>query len=287
MLVARTSSRRPGEVGRMNTDCGVANSMCCSSAAGPPDPLRGSPTVESVQERSTPTEKIRVAVVDNHPMVLEGVRTILEGDPDGRFLVVGTGASLDELKQYGPVECDLLVLDLYLTGEPADGVEPDFDVVREASSEHQVLVMSVSARDEDVFDVVNEFPVSGYFHKAASPDEVRRAAATVAGGGEYVSQELAGVVLRERERRKDIESMKALSPREEEVLRLVFDGLTHRMIANRLNISEHVVNDYLKRIRYKWGPCPLVKRGLELGVLRHPGVRRLRFPRPSRRPKAK
>lgn len=232
-------------------------------------------TVDAVgpAEQSTP---IRVAVLDNHEVITVGVTAMLESD--SRFVVVAAATSHTALVAINE-DYDVVVLDLYLTGEPSEGGSPDFDILEALCATHAVLVMSVSGADEDIFDVVNEFPsVGGYIKKGFSAETLCDAVATVAAGGRLMSAELAGVFWRERQRRGDL---KDLAPREEQVLQLLADALTYGQIAQILAISAHTVSETIDRIRDKWrlpnrSRQALVNKGQELGYLQPPQRRRRR-----------
>lgn len=227
---------------------------------------------------------IRIAVVDNQWVVLEGLRANLGGDQ--RFEVVATARTRDAFVEAAP-DVDVVLLDLYLEGEPSDGIPPDLDVVEELSGKYRVLVMSVSGLSDDVFDVLYQHPVGGFIRKEASPEEFREAIRTVVAGHKFVSRELAGALLRHLEWRKSVEGLKPLSPREEEVLQLVHEGLSYRAIAKQLGISEYTVNDCLNRIREKWhienrSKQALVRKGLQDGWVSpgevHRNIHRVRRP---------
>jgi DNA-binding NarL/FixJ family response regulator len=206
---------------------------------------------------------------------VEGVRAILERD--ARFKVVATALSHAALVAAGK-EFDVIVVDLYLTGDAGE-VPPDFDILSALSAEHRVLVMSSSGVDEDVFDVVNQFPtVGGYIKKGCAAKELADAVATVAAGEQLISAELAGVFCREGRRRGNL---KDLSPREEEVLQLLAEALSYRQIAQSLRISGGAVSETMDRIRDKWklsnrSRQSLVNKGQELGYLRPQRHRRVR-----------
>ena len=238
-----------------------------------------------MEHTATPIGRpLRVAVVDDHTTVLRGVQAILDADP--RFQVVATARSHMELAE-SSVEFDLVILDLYLDLDPIEGGTPNFEALAALSRIYPVLVQTSSARDEDVYDVVSAYPVRGYILKGAPEHELCEALATIAADRVYLSAALAGVVMRERERRRSLEYVEPLSDREAEVLRLVAEGHTDRQIARAMAIAEDTVGDYLKRIRNKIGPgsrTRLALRAFELGYARAPRARRrLRLPGLPRR----
>lgn len=195
-------------------------------------------------------DPIRVAAVDDHPAMLAGIRAIV--DPDPRFTFVAGAATHHELLDAG-VTFDVVLLDLYLGGDPRTSEAADFDAVAALSHEHPTIIYTSAGLDADVYDVVHHHPVAGYLVKDTSPEQLKDALVRAAAGEMVLSQEYAAAVLRELTYRRTLEAVPAPTPRERDVLELLAEGLTDQQIARRLGIAPSTVNHYMKGLRTKLG----------------------------------
>jgi DNA-binding NarL/FixJ family response regulator len=118
----------------------------------------------------------------------------------------------------------------------------------------RTLVMTASEKGETLLDAVAA-GAAGYLTKRSSAAEVAEAVITVAGGGSVITPTLAGHLLRQYSRASTGESemRPMLTSREQEVLRLVAQGLTDRQIAKNIFVSPRTVQNHLARIRDKTG----------------------------------
>lgn len=183
---------------------------------------------------------IDVAVVDDHPVARRGVEDIFRAHPDIR--VACSVASLEEFVAAVP-RPDVLLVDLYLT----DGrVRPA--TIAALSQRCAVLVMSASIRRADVLSTVRA-GAGGYLAKQAESDAFCAAVRIVAAGGFYLSPELADILHDDFRHRDE----PRLTPREEQTLSFIAQGLTQPQVARRLGISPNTVDTHVKRIRKKLG----------------------------------
>ncbi|MEE2039596.1 response regulator transcription factor [Nocardiopsis sp. CT-R113] len=186
---------------------------------------------------------IRVLIVDDHPVVRDGIRGMLAGDPG--FEVVGEagdGARAVELaRSLGP---DVVLMDLRMPG--TGGV----DAIRELARlglPARVLVLTTYATDGDVGPAI-EAGATGYLLKDVQPEELARAV-RLAARGETVLSPLVATRLVGRVREPAV----SLSDRELEVLRIIAGGSTNREAAARLFISEATVKTHVLHIYGKLG----------------------------------
>jgi DNA-binding NarL/FixJ family response regulator len=191
---------------------------------------------------------IRVAVVDDHPVARRGLEQILGESPELR--VVASAASPAELaSQLADAEAagypDVVVLDLYHEDD-----RPCLDVVAQLSAATRVLVISASARPADVLGAVRR-GAGGYVTKHTHPEMIVSAVETVAGGGFYLSSQLADILQAELTREEPPRAAAMLSPREEEALSLIARGFTHSQAATRMRVSKATVDTYVERVRAK------------------------------------
>jgi DNA-binding NarL/FixJ family response regulator len=169
---------------------------------------------------------IRVAVVDDHPLVREGTAALVARADD--MEIAGVAGSLDELKPILETPVDVLLLDLRL------GQESGFDLLREADAPMPAVVVLTSYDYPQYADAALRLGAAGFVVKTAPTaellDAIRRAAA---GGLAFGVRPGKGVMLSERERG---------------VLRLVVDGASNDEIGARLGISSRTVESHLRRL---------------------------------------
>jgi DNA-binding NarL/FixJ family response regulator len=169
---------------------------------------------------------IRVAVVDDHPLVREGTAAIVARAGD--MEIAGVAGSLEELRPILETPVDVLLLDLRL------GQESGFDLLRDAASPMPAVVVLTSYDYPQYADAALRLGAAGFVVKTAPTaellDAIRRAAA---GGLAFGVRPGKGVMLSERERG---------------VLRLVVDGASNDEIGARLGISSRTVESHLRRL---------------------------------------
>jgi len=190
--------------------------------------------------------RLRVMVVDDHPMWRDGVARDLS---EAGFEVVATAATGTEaLTRAGAVRPEVVVLDLQIP--PPTGVEVTARLLADDPAS-RVLILSASGEQADVLEAVKA-GATGYLVKSASREELVAAVRRVAAGDTVFTPGLAGLVLGEYRRLSDAPGSSAdpdtprLTERETEVLRLVAKGLTYRQIAERLFLSHRTVQNHVQ-----------------------------------------
>jgi DNA-binding NarL/FixJ family response regulator len=189
---------------------------------------------------------IRVLVVDDHPIVRQGLVGVLS-DEDDLEVVGEAGSGREAVGLVSRLRPDVVLLDLEMAD--VDGVEA-IPQLRAAHPTVEVLVFTAYDTDERVLGAIRA-GARGYLLKGASADEIARGIRTVASGGSYLEPRVASKVLAEvsAPRRAAL----SLSEREREVLRLVADGLPTKQIAASLSISERTVKFHVNSIFHKLG----------------------------------
>jgi DNA-binding NarL/FixJ family response regulator len=200
---------------------------------------------------------VRVMVVDDHPVWRDGVRADLE--TSGVAVVVaeaGDGGPAIELARSAKPEVVLMDLNL----PTVSGTAAIQQIVEEAS-QVKVLVLSASGEEPDVLEAV-KLGAAGYLLKSATRAELAEAVLRVRAGEPVFTPSLAGLVLAEFRRiaapgpgsgsgAASGLSEPTLTPRENEILRLVAKGYTYREIADKLVISVKTVQNHVQNILTK------------------------------------
>ncbi|KAB8185194.1 response regulator [Nonomuraea phyllanthi] len=186
---------------------------------------------------------IRLIVVDDHPIVRDGLRGMFTGEPGFEVVgVAGDGAQAVSLAE--ELRPDVILMDLRMPG--TDGVTA-IRRLAERGSTARVLVLTTYDTDSDVLPAI-EAGATGYLLKDAMPEELVRAVRAAARGEAALSPSVATRLLGQ------VRAPAApLSARELEVLSLIARGSTNREAAARLFISEATVKSHLLHIYAKLG----------------------------------
>jgi DNA-binding NarL/FixJ family response regulator len=207
--------------------------------------------------------QIRIALIDNHPVTLYGMRAIFATDPC--LDVVYSADSLTDLAVWCP-GVDVVILELYLTGNRLSAAE-----ITSVARHCPVLVVSASSRRDDVLAAIQS-GASGYLTKNSNCEAYLAAVRTVVANGIHVSSQLTDHSDNEAGEGCELGTNAALAPREREALAYIAQGFTQAQAATRMGVSPATVDTYVRRIRKKLGPgnkAELTRRAIELGEVRH------------------
>ncbi|MFI6386654.1 response regulator [Nonomuraea sp. NPDC050540] len=186
---------------------------------------------------------VRLMIVDDHPVVRDGLRGMFDGLPD--ITVVAAAADGREaLALARSTEPDVVLMDLRMPN--LDGV----GAIRRLHAAHpatKVIVLTTYDTDGDVGRALAE-GVAGYLLKDTPREELHLAVRTAAAGGRVLSPAIAGHLMAGKSRQP-----KDPSPRELEVLRLIAKGAGNKEVARTLLISETTVKTHLKHVFAKLG----------------------------------
>jgi len=192
---------------------------------------------------------IRVFLADDHEVVRQGLRALLEAEPD--IEVAGEASTAEEaLSRIPPTRPTVAVLDVRLPD--GDGVE----VCREIRSRHPeiaCLMLTSFADDEALFNSIMA-GAAGYVLKQIKGTDLVDAVRKVAGGQSLLDPEVTTTVL-ERLRRgpEEDERLARLTDQERRILDLIAEGLTNRQIADRIHLAEKTVKNYVSNLLAKLG----------------------------------
>jgi len=211
---------------------------------------------------------IRVIVADDHSVVREGIRTVLEASND--FDVIAEAATGEEaLRLIAEHDPDVAILDI--TMPELSGIEV-ITRLRERAARTSVLILSMHDHPEYVLGAVRA-GADGYLMKSAGPAEVRDAVRAVAEGRESfsrrVTQQLSSALRDEAGRETSRDRLEQLTPREKEVLVRVAEGRTSREIAEEFGISHRTIETHRESIMRKLGirtVAGLTRFALEAGI---------------------
>lgn len=184
---------------------------------------------------------MRVVLADDHSIVREGLRWMLEEEPGIEISgEADSGTSL--LQLLGEEPADVVLLDLRMPG--MGGLEA-LERLRQVAPGTKVIILTMHDEPAYVRRAI-ELGASGYLLKSADRQELVRALELVHSGGAYVQGELAAPLVQEAAGVE--QEATSLSPRESQVLFLVAQGFENKQIATELGISEATVKTHLKSV---------------------------------------
>jgi DNA-binding NarL/FixJ family response regulator len=183
---------------------------------------------------------IRVLLVDDHALVRNGLAQLLEAEPD---IEVADSAADGEEAVAKARQCqpDVILMDLSMP--VVDGIEATRRILAERP-DVPVVVLTSFADQRRIMSALDAGAI-GYILKDSEPDDVVAGVRAAAAGGSPMDPKAARVLL---DASRSPRAGRVLSPREEEVLRLVAGGLANKQIARKLSISERTVKAHLTSV---------------------------------------
>ncbi|MBZ4654240.1 MAG: putative transcriptional regulator, luxr family [Peptococcaceae bacterium] len=192
-------------------------------------------------------EKIRVIIVDDHPLVREGLRKVLTLDHEIEVIdEAGDGQGAINLARR--LRPDVVLMDINMPG--TNGIEATRVIKREFPSTG-IIALTIHEEEEYVLELVRA-GVSGYVLKDIAPAKLVETIKTVAKGQSVIdpgiTNKLFGELNRLSKRRKEKEEWETLTDREMDVLQLMSQGCSNKDIARSLTISEKTVKNHITNI---------------------------------------
>lgn len=209
--------------------------------------------------------KITVLVADDHAVVRDGLRAILESESD--IEVVGAAINgRDAVQEARRLQPDVVIMDIAMPER--NGIEAAAEI-RDQCEATSVIILSMYGTSEHVFRAM-QAGAQGYLLKDSAGSEVVNAVRRVHAGERYLTRKISDAVIegyvREHQAKSPLDS---LSPREREVLKLVAEGMSSSTIAERLKLSPKTVETYRSRLMQKLnvnGMPALVRFAIEHGL---------------------
>lgn len=192
--------------------------------------------------------KIRLALVDDHQIVIDGLQSLLAGLSEFEFVFASTDpTAVPDLLAAHPA--DILLTDVMMPG--MSGAELA-RIVRQRFPEIRILALSMNGDGDQVNEMVSEADISGYVLKNIGKAELVEALCRIARGGIYFSEEVLKAMEKTDHRKKQYEEAH-LTNREIEIVRLIEKEYNNKEIAEALFISERTVETHRKNIFRKTG----------------------------------
>lgn len=188
-------------------------------------------------------KKIRVAIVDDHRIVIDGIVALLKGDETIEVVTTNISA-IAMLKTLQSIPVDLLVTDIMMPEMNGD----DFArKVKKEFPEIRILALSMSGQGEMVDRLINEADICGYVLKNISKQELIEAIQKIAAGGIYFGDEVLSELEKFGDQRKSTEAIN-ITNREKDIILLIEKEYSNKQIAEALFISERTVETHRKNI---------------------------------------
>ena len=188
-------------------------------------------------------KKIRVLVVDDHPIVRKGMQLCLARD--ARFQLVGEAVDGDEaLRKSRELKPDVVLMDINLPRRDGFAVT---EALRKELPKVKVLVLSIHNQRDFILRII-QAGAQGYISKEARPEELRRAIEAVFAGEFFFSEEIARAALSQMIASAGRKEPSQITKREREVLALIAEGKSNKEIASRLGVGVRTIETHRERI---------------------------------------
>ncbi|WP_069385171.1 two-component system response regulator NarL [Halomonas caseinilytica] len=197
----------------------------------------------------THSDTARILIIDDHPLLRRGVIQLLELEDD-LILVGEAGTPAEGLRLADECDPDLILLDLNMPD--MDGIAT-LKQLRHNEFAGRIVIFTVSDHEEDVVAAL-QAGADGYLLKDMDPDDMLRQLRQAALGRMVISDSLASLLaeaLRNQKGQPVAPDIHSLTQREKEILRELAEGLSNKLIARRLDITEGTVKVHVKHLLKK------------------------------------
>ena len=193
--------------------------------------------------------KASILLIDDHPLLRQGVRQLIDMEDD--MAVVGEASNAqDGLARAIELEPDLILLDLNMP--EVDGIET-LRRLRAAEVASRIVIFTVSDHESDVVNALRA-GADGYLLKDMEPEDMIRQLHQAAVGQMVITERLTSLLaqaLRSQKPEAPRTDYSSLTPRERDILALIAEGLSNKMIGRKLDISDGTVKVHVKHLLKK------------------------------------
>jgi len=215
------------------------------------------------------SDKIRVLIADDHAIVRDGLKAILDAQPDIEVVAEATEGQ-QAAQQAAQIRPDMVIMDVTMPG--MNGLEAT-RLIKSDNPDVKVLILTMHDNDQYFFQTL-QAGASGYFVKGGSSNELVGAIRTVYQGEVFLYPSMAKRLLNNYVKKlrsgPDKDGLDHLTDREKEVLKLVAEGRTNQEIASTLVVSSNTVQTHRGRIMSKLGlhtRTELVRFAIKQGIV--------------------
>lgn len=195
------------------------------------------------------SSQYRVVTIDDHPLFRKGVGDLI--DMEDSLVLVGEAANgQDGLKIAEELNPDLILLDINMKG--MSGLET-LQAIKAKDLDSRVLMLTVSDNEDDVIAALR-YGADGYLLKDMEPEDTLECLRNAVQGKIVISDRLTQLLahaLREEQKAPKNISLADLTDRESEILKLIAEGMSNKLIARELDISEGTVKVHVKHLLKK------------------------------------
>ncbi len=188
-------------------------------------------------------EKLRVLIIDDHPLMRRGIKQLVELD-DCFEVVADVGNGAEGITVALQTQPDLIILDLNMKG--LSGLDT-LKGLRAEDVDARILILTVSDAKNDIYTLIDA-GADGYLLKDTEPDVLLSQIKRIAQGEVILSDSIKNLLLERKQVQDPIDS---LTEREMDVLRLIATGLSNKQIAGQLFISEETVKVHIRNLLRK------------------------------------
>ncbi|MBN6070043.1 two-component system response regulator NarL [Aggregatibacter actinomycetemcomitans] len=189
------------------------------------------------------TDKLKVLIIDDHPLMRRGIKQLVELE-ESFEVVGGVGNGTEGINLALQTSPDLIILDLNMKG--LSGLDT-LKALRAEGVDARIVILTVSDAKNDIFTLIDA-GADGYLLKDTEPDTLLSQLKRIAQGEVILSDSIKNLLL---ERQSSQEPIYSLTDREMDVLRLIATGLSNKQIAGQLFISEETVKVHIRNLLRK------------------------------------
>ncbi|MCU7915619.1 MAG: two-component system response regulator NarL [Candidatus Thiodiazotropha sp. (ex Gloverina cf. vestifex)] len=190
-----------------------------------------------------------ILAIDDHPLFRKGVADLI--DMDATLELIGEAASgMDGLELAKSLQPDLILLDINMKG--MSGIDT-LKAIKQEDIDALILMLTVSDSEDDVLTALR-IGADGYLLKDMEPEDILKSISKALQGNVVISDHLTQLLakaLRDEDKLTDNQELTPLTTREQEILEHISNGMSNKLIAKTLNISEGTVKVHVKHLLKK------------------------------------